>query len=233
MGPCRYTGRCGAAVRPPRIDDTLIQETCPRAAARLTEAFGDDLAADLVTAGAGVGAADGGGGDGAGPFTQPFRQLATGQTHSTVHVLTGTSFITGYLTSLSEGRTVHRSQHPWQQPSPPQQSCRWQRGVRPGMHLSPQMLRYLYSTTIFVVQHTWQTGTRRLPQYGHTLLQPPFRPPLPQHGWPAWDGSPIVAASASVSVKVAIFNMEISSRKELSHILVSMPHLCAIRWRMR
>jgi hypothetical protein len=87
-----------------------------------------------------------------------------GQTHSTVHLRTGTSFVTGYFTSLRTSWIEHRPAQPSWQPllqvsqppahwlEPPQAAPLLQMGVTPGMQTSSQTQRYLYSVTFFVMQ---------------------------------------------------------------------------------
>ena len=105
-----------------------------------------------------------------------------GQTHSTVHLRTGVSLVTGWITSRDTSRTRQWPQHPWQpllQVSPPQHEPEpsqlphpLQQQLGPGMQTSSQRHVYLCSTTVFGAQYTWQTGTRRQPQLGQHLPQP-------------------------------------------------------------
>ena len=146
-------------------------------------------AADLPAAGgAGGMGADGGGDRGRARFSAQLPwQPHCGQTHSTVHFLTGTSFVTGCFTSLcyvSEPAVVAAAPgNRCCQLSPERRTRRTCRNPAPcaerrdaGNADGLRICTYTYtSVTFFVVQEMWQTGTSPQPQCGQQLqhVSPP------------------------------------------------------------
>jgi hypothetical protein len=105
----------------------------------------------------GAGAAGAAFGVGAGPASE--QALQCGQTHSTQHLRTGTSFVHGHFTNFFTSRTMHRHPQPswqpllqvsphWPEPSPHPHSLQ-HRGVSGGMQMSLQVQQCLYSVTVF------------------------------------------------------------------------------------
>jgi hypothetical protein len=175
--------------------------------------FGGDGNRLVFGAGGGAAGPGMGGAPGAAVAPQPPQLLQFGQTHCTVQVRTGVSFVTGQTINLWISRTRQRQSQPSWQPllhgsqalqplaHPPlpapqlsQHSFRSPMRVTPGMQISLQAQQYLCSVVFFVVQVIWQTGTSLQPQCGQQsqqawqpALQPAWQPPAPQHPVsPAW-----------------------------------------------
>ena len=137
------------------------------------------------------------------PSVQLPWQSHCGQTHSTVHLRTGTSLTQGIFTRCFTSWRRHR-QPPWQPSWPPSlpvspQPAPWpepsqlphlsQQRVTPGTQMQSHLHVYLYVVTFLVVQVMWHTGTSLQPQCGQQL-QHDSQPALPQHA----------ASSASAAV---------------------------------